>query len=454
MTDAPLAVSTRSAHLPGWLPAVFGSVSPLYCSVVLSRWFGLRLLISASPAALPSALMVACLTFAVATHEPEGTSCRSICALPVVVYRSPRSIGIVRWPPATVGGVAGDGVDDLPLRIDARAGELIRQRGAAAAAQSSPAVCGSDELTTLNASNVTLSSPEPSCLPNTPTRRPPGPDRYSRHGDRRAERRERRAVGRAPGGDRLGRVVVDEADPDVVAGQREAARVGPRHRRRRQGDRALLSEVSTRSAHLPGWLPDVFGSVSPLYWIVVLSRWFGFWRLISARPAGFTVGVDVGVGDLGRRDPRARRHGLQHGLGGALVLVRGRRCSSGIVRRPLPTVGRVAGGRVDDLPLRIQGRAVELIRLRRQEPPPLGESIANVTEPTGSETLPALSRARYSTVCVPVPLTVNLVTNGSALPVLSAAGPRAAVDAVLDPLDAGARRRRRSRAAVTSTGAV
>src|SRR6478735_10020099 len=102
MTDAPLAVSTRSAHLPGWLPAVFGSASPLYCRVVLSRWFGFRLLISARPAALPSALIVACLNFAVATHEPEGTFCRSVCALLVVVYRSPRSIGIVRWPLATV----------------------------------------------------------------------------------------------------------------------------------------------------------------------------------------------------------------------------------------------------------------------------------------------------------------------------------------------------------------
>ena len=50
-TDWLLEVSTRSAHLPGWLPAVFGSVSALYCTVVLSRLFGLSVLISARPAA-------------------------------------------------------------------------------------------------------------------------------------------------------------------------------------------------------------------------------------------------------------------------------------------------------------------------------------------------------------------------------------------------------------------
>src|SRR6478609_8023115 len=110
MTDALFAVSTRSAHLPGWLPAVFGSASPLYWSVVLSRWLGLTLLISARPAALPSALMVACLNFAVATHEPEGTFCSSVWALAVDVYRSPRSIGIVRWPLATVGALPATGL--------------------------------------------------------------------------------------------------------------------------------------------------------------------------------------------------------------------------------------------------------------------------------------------------------------------------------------------------------
>src|ERR1700754_2035175 len=81
-TDWLLTVSTRSAHLPGWLPDVFGSVSALYCTVVLSRWFGLSWLISARPAASPSRSMLAWATLAVATHEPVGTFCISACALP------------------------------------------------------------------------------------------------------------------------------------------------------------------------------------------------------------------------------------------------------------------------------------------------------------------------------------------------------------------------------------
>jgi hypothetical protein len=33
-----------------------------------------------------------------------------------------------------------------------------------------------------------------------------------------------------------------------------------------------LFDVSTRSAHLPGWFPASFGFVSDLYWIAVLTK--------------------------------------------------------------------------------------------------------------------------------------------------------------------------------------
>ena len=44
--------------------------------------------------------------------------------------------------------------------------------------QSSPGVCGLLDETKLNASTSTTSLPEPSCLENRPTRKPPGCPRY------------------------------------------------------------------------------------------------------------------------------------------------------------------------------------------------------------------------------------------------------------------------------------
>jgi hypothetical protein len=58
-------------------------VSFLNCRVVLRKWFGLRLLIRTSPAASPLTLMLAWAIFAVATHEPAGASCSSVCAVAV-----------------------------------------------------------------------------------------------------------------------------------------------------------------------------------------------------------------------------------------------------------------------------------------------------------------------------------------------------------------------------------
>src|SRR5918995_2123661 len=101
---------------------------------------------------------------------------------------------------------------------------------------------------------------------------------------------------------------------------------------------ARLSDVRTRSAHLPDWLPVVVGSTSSLYWIVVFRRWFGLSRLISASPAAsplvlmfawaiFAVATQEPEGTCCRRvwavpwpSYRSPR-------------------STGIVRWPLPTVG-------------------------------------------------------------------------------------------------------------------
>ena len=175
---ALLDVSTRSAHLPGWAPDVFGSVSFLYCTVALTKWFGLMLLISPSPSASPSAVRPACTTFAVAFHEPAGACCSSNWALPFAAYRSACRSGTTRRPLATVGAAPEIGFTSAHFGSTVVPVNSSVCGQPAVPPQSSPGVCGSLPETTLNASNCTVSSGAPSCLANTPTRRPPAWDRY------------------------------------------------------------------------------------------------------------------------------------------------------------------------------------------------------------------------------------------------------------------------------------
>ena len=231
-------------------------------------------------------------------------------------------------------------------------------------------------------------------------------------------------------------VVVDEAHPDVVAGGAQRARVGPRHRRRRQDDRRVVG----RQHPLRPLARLVAGRVRVGVALVLDRRLEQVVRveLVDQRQAGrLAVGVDGRVRDLRGRDPRAARHGLQQRLGGAVVVYRSP-CSIGIVSWPPPTVGGLPADRVDDLPLGVERRAVELIRLRRAGPAAAGEVDRERDRPARVSTLPALvARAELDRV-VPSPPTVNSVTNGEALPRVVATRPRAAVDAVLGPLDAGA----------------
>jgi hypothetical protein len=93
-------------------------------------------------------------------------------------------------------------------------------------------------------------------------------------------------------------------------------------------------------------------------------------------------------------------------------------CRSGSFSEPSETTGPPPAERVT---VHLESRAVPLNSsdCGRQEPPlAVPRSIANVTEPGGSWVLPDLSRERYSTVWLPSPLTVNLLTNGEAFAVL------------------------------------
>src|SRR6201991_5220640 len=171
---ALLDVSTRSAHLPGWLPDVFGSVSFLYCTVALTKWFGLKLLISPRPSASPSAPAPPRTTSAGAYPEPLAGACwSSNWALPLAAYRSAWRSGTTRRPLATVGAAPEIGFTSAHFGSIAEPSNSSVCGQPVAPPQSSPGVCGLEPETTLNASNCTVSSAAPSCLANTPTRRPP-----------------------------------------------------------------------------------------------------------------------------------------------------------------------------------------------------------------------------------------------------------------------------------------
>ena len=180
--------------------------------------------------------------------------------------------------------------------------------------------------------------------------------------DRRAERGECRPVRRRPGRDLPGIRVVDEPDPDVVAGQVERAGVRPRDGGGRDDDRVAV-RGHTRSAHLPGWSPGVFGIGVALVLERGLDEVVRVEAVDQRQPGRLAVGVDLGVRDLRRRHPRVRGRLLEDHLRRPVAAeqVAGDERQRQVAvrhRRPL------GGVRVDELPLRVELGALELVRER------------------------------------------------------------------------------------------
>ena len=118
-------------------------------------------------------------SFVVTVHGPSGTSCmRMFWAVKLAPKTSPWAVVRVRLPPPTVRP-AGFGLTTSHLPSSAVPSNSSSCGHWPAPPQSSPGVCGSAvPATTLKASTSTMSSPEPSCLPNRPILKPPGWFRY------------------------------------------------------------------------------------------------------------------------------------------------------------------------------------------------------------------------------------------------------------------------------------
>src|SRR4051812_12933725 len=103
--------------------------------------------------------MVACATLAVATHEPAGASCTRACAVPWLSYRSPRSIGIVRWPLLTVGALPVTGL--MSCHFGSTAEPLNWSDCGEQPVLHSTGVFGSEPDITRKKSNEAVPPPEP-----------------------------------------------------------------------------------------------------------------------------------------------------------------------------------------------------------------------------------------------------------------------------------------------------
>ena len=180
--------------------------------------------------------------------------------------------------------------------------------------------------------------------------------------DRLAELGERRPIGRRPRRDRPRVGVVDESDPRVVAGEVERAGVRPRDRLRRDRHRAAV-----RGEDPLGPLAVLVTRRVGIGVGLVLDRGLDEVVRVEAvdqrQPGRLAVGVDVGVGDLRRRHPRVSGRLLQQHLGRPVAAEQ----IAGDHRQRQVTVadGRLgAGDRIDELPLRVELGAVELVRER------------------------------------------------------------------------------------------